>query len=45
MTEHDAALREKQLKGWSHAKKQLLINGMLGINVCTEFGEVLLAKD
>lgn len=45
MTEHDAALREKQLKGWSRAKKQLLINGMLGINVCTEFGEVLLAKD
>ena len=35
-----AAKREKQLKGWSKAKKQLLIDGKLGINTCTEFAEV-----
>jgi hypothetical protein len=34
--------REKQLKGWSHAKKQLLIDGKLGINLCTELVEVSL---
>lgn len=37
-----AAKREKQLKGWSRAKKQLLITGKLGINVCTEFDKVWL---
>ena len=31
-----AALREKQIKGWSRAKKQMLIDGKLGYNVCTE---------
>ncbi len=36
-----AALREKQLKGWSRAKKQMLISGKLGYNVCTELAEVL----
>ena len=41
---HQAAIREKQLKGWSHAKKQLLIQGKLGINTCTEFVEGLLAR-
>lgn len=40
-----AAKREKQLKGWSHAKKQLLINKKLGYNTCTEFVEALLEKD
>lgn len=38
----EAAKREKQLKGWSSAKKQLLISGGLGINTCTEFAEALL---
>lgn len=35
-----AAKREKQLKGWSKAKKQMLISGKLGINICTEFDKV-----
>lgn len=43
-TEHKAAVREKQLKGWSRTKKQMLIDGKLGINVCTEFAEKLLRK-
>ena len=34
----EAAKREKQLKGWSHAKKQMLVDGKLGINTCTEQG-------
>ena len=41
-TEHTAALREKQIKGWSRAKKQLLIDGKLGFNVCTEYAKALL---
>jgi len=41
-TDHEAALREKQIKGWSRTKKQLLINGKLGLNVCTEFADVIL---
>lgn len=41
-TEHEAALREKQLKGWSSAKKRMLIDGKLGNNVCTELVETLL---
>lgn len=41
-TEKTAVDREKQLKGWSQAKKQLLINGELGINSCTEIAEELL---
>ena len=32
----EAARRERQLKGWSVAKKKLLIDGKLGINRCTE---------
>lgn len=36
-----AVMREKQLKGWSRAKKQMLIDGKLGINKCTEFDEVI----
>ncbi|MCL5113876.1 MAG: GIY-YIG nuclease family protein [Patescibacteria group bacterium] len=39
---HKAALREKQLKGWSKAKKQMLIDGKLGVNTCTEFAKELL---
>ncbi len=41
---YQAARREKQLKGWSHAKKQLMIDGKLGINTCTEFVEDLISK-
>jgi len=29
-TEQNAAKREKQLKGWSRTKKQMLINGEIG---------------
>jgi putative endonuclease len=29
---YEAAEREKQIKGWSRAKKQMLIDGKLGIN-------------
>jgi putative endonuclease len=36
------ASREKQLKGWSRTKKQMLIEGRLGINSCTEFAEAIL---
>ncbi|MBI4080155.1 MAG: GIY-YIG nuclease family protein [Candidatus Levybacteria bacterium] len=32
----ETAKREQQLKGWSHAKKQKLVDGILGINACTE---------
>jgi putative endonuclease len=39
-TKHEAAAREKQIKGWSRAKKQKLINQELGINRI-EPGEVL----
>lgn len=38
---HLAALREKQIKGWSRAKKQMLIDGKLGYNICTELVEAL----
>ncbi len=38
---YEAAQREKQLKGWSKSKKQLLLKRKLGINVCTEFAKVL----
>ncbi len=37
----EAAKREKQFKGWSKAKKQMLIDGKLGINIYTEYDEVL----
>lgn len=39
---HEAALREKQLKGWSRTKKQMLVDGKLGINTCTGFAEAHL---
>lgn len=41
-TRYEAAKREQQLKGWSHAKKQMLINGELGINACTELANGLV---
>lgn len=37
---HKAAIRERQIKGWSRAKKQMLIDGRLGYNVCTGLVEV-----
>ena len=37
----DAVKREKQIKGWSHSKKQKLLTGELGINQCTEVVEEL----
>jgi putative endonuclease len=37
---NEAAKREKQLKGWSRAKKQMLIGGKIGIN-SIELDEVL----
>ncbi len=42
---HEAALREKQLKGWSHAKKQMLVERKLGYNVCTGLVEALSRRD
>jgi predicted GIY-YIG superfamily endonuclease len=42
---YKAAEREKQLKGWSKAKKLLLIQGRLGKNNCTEVVEVLLRQN
>lgn len=44
-SKNKAALREKQIKGWSKAKKQMLIDGKLGYNVCTELVEALLADE
>lgn len=44
-SKYEAASREKQLKGWSHTKKQLLLEGKLGINTCTEFVEALLRDE
>jgi putative endonuclease len=37
---NEAAKRERQLKGWSRTKKQMLIDKKLGIN-CIELDEVL----
>ena len=44
-TEQEAAIREKQLKGWSRTKKQMLVVGKLGRNVCTEFVEDLIRRE
>lgn len=41
---YEAAKRERQLKGWSFAKKQMLIDGRLGINACTEFAKDLVRE-
>ncbi|HSD98564.1 MAG TPA: GIY-YIG nuclease family protein [Patescibacteria group bacterium] len=45
VNKYQAAKREQQLKGWSHAKKQMLIDGILGINTCTEFVEALMRDE
>jgi len=44
-SKYEAAQREKQLKGWSHKKKQMLIDGKLGLNVCTGIVEEILQKN
>ena len=44
-TETMAVKREKQLKGWSRTKKQMLIDGKLGINTRTELVEELSRSD
>jgi putative endonuclease len=43
LSKKEAAKREQQLKGWSHAKKQMLIDGKVGINrlASTELVEAL----
>lgn len=38
-SKYEAVERERQFKGWSHAKKQLLVDGKLGINRRTEIVE------
>ena len=43
--EKEAVIREKQLKGWNRAKKQMLVDGKLGVNVCTGFAEALLGRE
>jgi len=43
-TDHEAALREKQIKGWGRTKKQMLIDGKLGVNICTDFADVSLVE-
>lgn len=40
-TKHEAVFREKQVKGWSVAKKQMLIDGSLGYNACPEIVDAL----
>lgn len=40
-----AALRERQIKGWSRAKKQMLIEGKPGYNICIELVEALQRDD
>jgi len=35
-TKRLAAARERQIKGWSRAKKQMLIDGKVGINTCLD---------
>ena len=39
-----AAMREKQIKGWSRAKKQMLIDGKLGYNACIGIAKLLVGK-
>ena len=40
-----AAEREKQIKGWRRAKKQMLVNGKLGRNVCTGLAKAWLEDE
>ncbi len=44
-TKKEAVKREKQIKGWNRAKKQMLIDRKLGINVCTGFAKDLLGRE
>ena len=44
-SEHEVVVREKQLKGWSRKKKQMLIDGKVGINICTGFAVALLQRE
>ena len=32
----EVARREQKVKGWSRTKKQMLVDGKLGINTCTK---------
>ena len=41
LTKHETALRERQIKGWSAAKKRMLIDGKLGYNACPEIVDAL----
>ena len=41
----EAVKREKQIKGWNRAKKQMLVDRKLGRNVCTSFAEDLLGRE
>jgi putative endonuclease len=43
VNKYEAAKRERQIKGWSRAKKQMLINGKLGIGRI-ELAEVLVGR-
>lgn len=43
-SEIKATKREKQLKGWGQAKKQMLVDGKLGINSCTGLAEEVLDR-
>jgi len=42
---YEAARREQQLKGWSHTKKQKLIETRIDPHQCTELVEVMLGND
>ncbi|MFQ6049632.1 MAG: GIY-YIG nuclease family protein [Candidatus Paceibacterales bacterium] len=44
-TKKEAARREKQIKRWNKAKKQMLVDRKLGINFCTGFAEDLLGRE
>ncbi|MEN9341920.1 MAG: hypothetical protein RIQ54_176 [Candidatus Parcubacteria bacterium] len=41
LNKYQAAMREKQLKGWSRRKKQMLVDGKLGYSNCTDLVGVL----
>ena len=40
-TKNETAKRERQIKGWTRRKKQMLIEGKLGVNTCTDLAEDL----
>jgi len=41
LNDHEAAIREKQIKGWSRTKKYMLIENKTGINKCTDLVDVI----